>query len=130
LRDVDDLKLTGEVVILAGKVSDEGVRRAYSGADLTVLPSFEEGFGLPIIESMACGTPVACSNAACLPEVADNAAEYFDPADAESIASAIENVVLSNDRWRELQAFGFARAAMFDPQRFAQKHYNIYRQFC
>ena len=84
------------------------MRAAYSGADLTVLPSFEEGFGLPVIESMACGTPVACSNTASLPEVAGDAAEYFVPSNPESIAAAIEDVVLSQERWRELQIRGLA----------------------
>lgn len=127
-RDVADLKLTGEVV-LAGRVGDDELRRAYSGADLTVLPSFEEGFGLPVIESVACGTPVACSNTASLPEVAGEAAEYFDPADVESMASAMENVLLSEARWRELQTLGFAQAAKFHGHDFAQRHIAIYREF-
>ena len=127
-REVQDLKLSGSV-ILAGTISDEDVRRAYSGADLTVLPSFEEGFGLPVIESMACGTPVACSNTASLPEIAGAAAEYFDPADIESMAAAIEKVILSNERSRELVALGYARAELFNGRNFAQEHYEIYSQF-
>ena len=126
--EVADLKLAGKV-IFAGKVTDDVVRRAYSGADLTVLPSFEEGFGLPAIESIACGTPVACSNTASLPEVAGDAAEYFDPTDIESMALTIENVVLSGHRWRELQARGLAQAAKFDWRNFAQRHINVYREF-
>jgi glycosyltransferase involved in cell wall biosynthesis len=127
-REVADLKLTGDV-IFAGRASDDEVRRAYSGADLTIMPSFEEGFGLPVIESMACGTPVACSNAASLPEGGGEAAEYFDPADIESMASAIESVLLSQDRWRELQTWGFAQAAKFDGRDFAGRHITVYREF-
>ncbi len=127
-REVADLKLAGQV-IFAGTVGDDEVRGAYSGADLTVLPSFEEGFGLPAIESMECGTPVACSNVASLPEVGGNAAEYFDPADVESIATAIENVLLSQDRWRELQARGVTQAAKFHWRDFAQRHIKVYREF-
>ncbi len=127
-REVAELKLADSVVF-ADKAGDDEVRRAYSGADLTVLPSFEEGFGLPLIESMACGTPVACSNVASMPEVAGGAAEYFDPADIESMGSAIENVVRSNDRWRELQTRGLAQAAKFHWREFAQRHLNVYREF-
>ena len=116
-------------VVFAGSASDDDLRRAYSGADLTIMPSFEEGFGLPVIESMTCGTPVACSNVASLPEVAGNAAEYFDPADTESMAAAVENVVLSNERWRELQNLGLRRSAQFNGRDFAQKHLSVYRQF-
>jgi glycosyltransferase involved in cell wall biosynthesis len=78
---------------------------------------------------MECGTPVACSNVASLPEVGGNAAEYFDPADVESIATAIENVLLSQDRWRELQARGFTQAVKFHGRDFAQRHIEVYREF-
>jgi glycosyltransferase involved in cell wall biosynthesis len=127
-REVVDLKLAGDV-LFAGKANDDEVRAAYSGADLTVMPSFEEGFGLPVIESMACGTPVACSNLASLPEVAGEAAEYFDPRDIESMASAIENVLLSEHRWRELQNLGRKQAAKFNVRDFAQRHITVYREF-
>jgi glycosyltransferase involved in cell wall biosynthesis len=78
---------------------------------------------------MTCGTPVACSNTASLPEVAGDAAEYFEPSDAESIAGAIENVVLSEERWRELQTFGLQQAAKFHWRNFAQRHIRVYREF-
>ena len=128
MREVAELKLAGEIVF-AGRVSDDEVRAAYSGADLIVMPSFEEGFGLPVIESMACGTPVACSNVASLLEVAGKAAEYFDPRDIESMAEAIQNVLLSEQRWRELQARGFEQAATFNARDFAQRHITVYREF-
>lgn len=127
-REVARLKLAGRV-LLAGKVSDADVRRAYSGADLTILPSFEEGFGFPVIESMACGTPVVCSNVASLPEIAGEAAEFFDPSSVESMAAAIEKVLLSQDLWRELQTRGSAQAAKFDRRDFAQRHIAVYREF-
>jgi len=123
-----DLKLTGEV-IFAGKAGDDDIRRAYSGADLNVLPSFEEGFGFAVLESMACGTPVACSKAAALPEVAGEAAEYFTPTKFDSIAAAVERVLHSQHRWRELQVLGVAQAARFDRREFAQKHIAVYREF-
>ena len=122
------LGLAGKV-IFAGRATDDQVRAAYSGADFTVVPSFQEGFGLPVIESMACGTPVACSNTASLPEVAGDAAEYFAPSDVESIAAAIENVVLSEERWRELQSLGLKQAAKFDWRDCAERHISVYRGF-
>ncbi len=127
-REAVQLKL-GSTVVFAGKVRDEQVRAAYSGADLTVLPSFEEGFGLPVIEAMTCGTPVACSHTASLPEVVGDAAEYFVPSDVESIAAAIENVVFSDQRWQELQTLGFQQAAKFDWRGCARRHIPVYREF-
>ncbi len=116
-------------VVFAGTASNDDLRSAYSGADLTVLPSFQEGFGLPVIESMACGTPVACSKVASLPEIAGDAAEYFDPADTESMAAAIHNVLSSQDRWRELQRLGITQASKFDGRDFVQRHISVYREF-
>jgi glycosyltransferase involved in cell wall biosynthesis len=122
------LKLQDKVVHVP-HVSHEQLRSVYSGADLTVLPSFEEGFGLPVVESMACGTPVACSRAASLPEIGGEAAEYFDPHDAESIAAAIEKVLLSRERWRELQKLGLQQAGRFTRAEFAERHFSVYRNF-
>ena len=123
-----DLKLEGQVIHVPN-VSHEQLRGVYSGADLTVLPSFEEGFGLPIVESMACGTPVACSQTASLPEVGGDAAEYFDPNQPESIAASIEKVLLSTDRWRELQQAGLRRSQAFTRQESARRHIEVYRRF-
>jgi glycosyltransferase involved in cell wall biosynthesis len=123
-----DSRLNGSVSF-AQPVSLESLRTAYSGADLTVLPSFEEGFGLPIVESMACGTPVACSLAASMPEVGGGAAEYFDPHDVESIASALEKVLYSQDRWQTMRELGIEQAARFNWESCARKHYEIYRGF-
>lgn len=122
------LKLEDKVIHVP-QVGHDGIRKVYSGADLTVLPSFEEGFGLPVVESMACGTPVACSRSASLPEIGGEAAEYFDPHDAESIAAAIEKVLSSSNRWLELQKLGLQNACRFTCQDFAQRHLAVYREF-
>ncbi len=121
-------KLNGASVFARG-ISSSLLRTAYSGADLTVLPSFEEGFGLPIIESMACGTPVACSSAACMPEVGGEAAEYFDPRDMESISDAVERVLLSEDRRREMQILGVKQARRFRWEDSAQLHFSVYQTY-
>jgi glycosyltransferase involved in cell wall biosynthesis len=123
-----DCGLNGAAVF-ASPVSLELLRTAYSGADLTVLPSFEEGFGLPIVESMACGTPVACSSTASMPEVGGDAAEYFDPRDVESIADVLEKVLFSQDRWQTMRKLGIEQAARFNWESCARKHYEVYRGF-
>jgi glycosyltransferase involved in cell wall biosynthesis len=128
MKLAQQLGLDGAVTFVAS-VSDDQLRYAYCGADLTVMPSFEEGFGLPILESMACGTPVTCSDSASLPEIGGPAAEYFDPRDVESMAAAIEAVLLSTDRWRELHQLGLQRATGFTCADFAQRHFAVYRRF-
>ena len=128
MRQAQELGLANDA-LFAGRASDDQVRFAYSGADLTVVPSIEEGFGLPVIESMACGTPVACSNTASLPEAGGDAAEYFSPADPDSTASACEKVLLSSERWKELQQRGYAQAAKFHWRDCAARHIPVYRKF-
>ena len=123
-----ELGLTSSVKF-AGRVTDEQVRFAYSAADLTIVPSIEEGFGLPVVESMACGTPVACSNRASLPEAGGRAAEYFNPFDTDSIAQAIERVLSSRERWQEMQGLGYQQAAKFNWRECAARHIPIYQKF-
>ncbi|SHK69432.1 glycosyltransferase family 1 protein [Fibrobacter sp. UWEL] len=81
------------LLIRAGMVSQEDLVNFYNLADLFVLPSLYEGFGLPILEAFACGTPVACSNTSSMPEVGGQLATYFDPQNPESIAHALEQSI-------------------------------------
>jgi glycosyltransferase involved in cell wall biosynthesis len=76
-------------VKILGQVSEDDLIKLYNLADFCIYPSLYEGFGLPIVEAMTCGCPVACSNTTCLPEVAGNAGLLFDPLDENSIADAI-----------------------------------------
>lgn len=87
-----DLGLEG-LTIHAGMVSQDDLVNFYNLADLFVLPSLYEGFGLPVLEAFACGTPVACSNVSSLPEVGGKVAKYFDPKDAASIARTLESSI-------------------------------------
>ena len=118
-----------DTTVFVSSVGNSQLRLAYSGADMTVLPSFEEGFGLPVLESMACGTPVACSNRASLPEVGGDAAQYFDPKDQDSICDTLERVLLSNDLRADMQKRGLQQAQRFTWQACSELHSEIYKRF-
>ena len=94
-------------------------------ASALVFPSLYEGFGLPPLEAMACGCPVACSNAGSLPEVCADAACYFDPEDVAQIAKAVRDVLADPDPWR---VRGLERAAQFTWERAALAHEDVYRE--
>jgi glycosyltransferase involved in cell wall biosynthesis len=102
-----------------GAVRDADLIALYSAADVFVFPSLYEGFGLPVLEAMACGTPVVASNAASLPEVVGEAGILVDPGDAQSIADAIARVLSDDGVARDLRAAGLERAKQFTWQRAA-----------
>jgi glycosyltransferase involved in cell wall biosynthesis len=102
--------------------------QVYAGADSMVMPSFIEGFGLPVLEAMACGAPVVCSRAASLPEVAGNAAEYFEPTSVEDLAAAMEGVLSSTERQAELRRKGLERAKLFSWEECARRTLEVYRK--
>lgn len=116
------------VICLAG-VPDASLATLYAGARMTILPSLEEGFGLPVVESMACGTPVVCSNAASLPEIAGDSAVYFAPGSVEEIASSVEQVLFSDALQQRLAAAGLARAAMYSVSRAASSYASVLSSF-
>jgi len=109
-------------------VSQELLPKVYAGADLLVMPSTIEGFGLPVLEAMASGTPVVCSRAASLPEVAGDAALYFDPASAKELADAIEKLLSSSELQENLRAKGLERAKQFTWEESTRKHVELYRR--
>ncbi len=100
-------------VELLGRVPDADLPGLYAGAELFVYPSLYEGFGLPPLEAMACGTPVIASRAASLPEVLGDAAEYFDPRDARDLSSCLARVLTSREARVHLRAAGLKRALAF-----------------
>jgi glycosyltransferase involved in cell wall biosynthesis len=130
LRDLACRLVITSSVKFVGRVSDEVLRCAYSAAELTVLPSFEEGFGLPVLESMACGTPVACSRAASLTEVGGEAAEYFDPHAIESMAYTVGRVLESPSERARRRQLGFQNAARFTWAGCAERHLGVYFKHC
>jgi glycosyltransferase involved in cell wall biosynthesis len=101
--------------------------KIYAAADLLVVPSRIEGFGLPVLEAMACGTPVVCSRAASLPEVGGDAVVYFDPEDPEELAGAIERVLSSEELQLSLKAKGLERAKQFTWEESTRKHVELYQ---
>jgi glycosyltransferase involved in cell wall biosynthesis len=104
-----------------GRVSDEELVDLYRSAAALVFPSLYEGFGLPPVEAMACGCPVAVSRVASLPEVCGNAAVYFDPTDTTDIARGIAEALT------DPPAGGIEQAARYTPERFAREHDSVYR---
>jgi glycosyltransferase involved in cell wall biosynthesis len=102
--------------------------KLYAAADALVMPSTLEGFGLPVLEAMACGTPVVCSQAASLPEVGGDAVLYFDPQSPEDLAGAIERVLGSAELRETLRAKGLKRAARFTWSESVKQHLEVYRR--
>jgi glycosyltransferase involved in cell wall biosynthesis len=97
----------------------------YSNAVASVYPSKYEGFGLPVLESMACGTPVISSNASSLPEVVGDAGVLFDPSDIEAMSRSIYSVISDDDLRTALRQKGLVRAGQFSWDRTADLVRNI-----
>jgi glycosyltransferase involved in cell wall biosynthesis len=108
-------------------VGQELLPKLYAAAEVLVMPSTIEGFGLPVLEAMACGTPVICSRAASLPEVGGDAVIYFDPYSADDLAQAIERVLSSRELRESLRDKGLRRAALFSWKEAVTKHVEVYR---
>lgn len=111
-----------------GVVPEEDLPCLYSTARLFVFPSLQEGFGLPPLEAMACGTPVVSSNATSLPEVVGDAAVTFDPEDTESMAGAIERVFGNRGLREELKGKGLERVKKFSWRTAAEKTLKVYEE--
>ncbi len=109
-----------------GFVEDEELRRLYGACDLLVYPSFYEGFGLPILEAMACGRAVACSNTSAMPEVADSAALLFDPCSQRELVFAMRDLLLNPELRQRMERLGVQRAAMFSWTSSAAKTLDLY----
>jgi len=115
-------------VIRLGYVPEEDLPPLYAAAAFSVLPSLYEGFGLPVLESMACGTPVACSATSSLPEVGGQAAMYFNPENADQIADTLDRLQSDVELRHELREAGKEQARCFSWERAAQETLSVYRQ--
>jgi glycosyltransferase involved in cell wall biosynthesis len=111
-----------------GFVSDRDLLQLYNACDLFVFPSFYEGFGLPALESMACGRAVVCSNTSALPEVVDGAAILFDPYTIDEIARALADLLLDSELRARMERLGLQRAAHFSWQKTAQRTLEVFHE--
>jgi glycosyltransferase involved in cell wall biosynthesis len=122
-----ELAQSSRGVRLTGFVKDDELVRLYAAAACFVYPSLYEGFGLPVLEAMACGAPVVTSDSTSLPEVAGDAALLVDPRDTRAIASAAEEILSSAERAAELRARGLRRAAEHSWDACAEATVGAYR---
>lgn len=109
-------------------LSDEELAILYSCADALIYTTLYEGFGLPIIEAMACGTPVLTSNVSSMPEIAGGAAVLTDPNDVDKIRRSLEVLLLDKQKQKDLILKGFKRAKDFSWEKTADKTLQVYKQ--
>jgi glycosyltransferase involved in cell wall biosynthesis len=127
-EEIDQLRQlnlkTEDIVHVNG--NDDVLGTLYSNAAVFVFPSLYEGFGIPLLEAMSFKCPVVCSNTSSLPEVAENAAEYFDPYNIEEMMFSIESVVFSNEKINNLIERGLRRIKYFSWEKCAEQTLKVY----
>ena len=124
---VDQLGM-GDRVTFAGYVPDDDLPALYSACDAFAFPSLYEGFGVPVLEAMACGAPVVTSDVSATAEVAGNAAVLVDPRSVASIRDGLRRVLTDDDLRAELLQAGMARAAQFSWRRAADETHAVYER--
>jgi O-antigen biosynthesis alpha-1,2-mannosyltransferase len=124
-RGWGDVEVSGDRVERLGFVPDDELARLYRGASCVAYLSAYEGFGLPLVEAMACGAPVVAANAGSAPEVTGGAAVLVDPADPDAIATGLGEAVERRD---ELRALGLQRAQAFSWDAVARATLDVYRE--
>lgn len=117
-------------IVFAGLLPDEKMPSYYRGAEVLVFPSLYEGFGLPVLEAMACGTPVVTSNCTALPEVAGDACLLVSPENVSEIAEAINNIIENSTLRKRLRRLGIEQAKRFSWDKTTAKIQNILEQAC
>lgn len=111
-----------------GFVSDDDLLQLYNACECFVFPSFYEGFGIPVLEAMACGRAVVCSNSSAIPEVADGAALLFNPDDREQMARALADVLKDSELRTRMERLGLKRASNFSWRKTAEMTLKVYRE--
>jgi glycosyltransferase involved in cell wall biosynthesis len=124
---IEKLNLQNEV-IFTGYVPDEDLPGFYNAADLFVYPSLYEGFGLPPLEAMQCGTPVITSNTSSLPEVVGAAGITVNPYDVDELANKMYEVLTNEDLRKEMSKKGLERAKLFSWKKCAEEHLKVYEE--
>jgi glycosyltransferase involved in cell wall biosynthesis len=128
-NEISRLGLTDLVKIL-GYLPSSDLPSLYNSARMMVFPSLFEGFGIPLVEAMACGCPVVCANATSLPEVVGEAGVLFDPLDSAGMAEAIWSVWSSNTTLADMSERGLERAKLFSWEDTALKTMAVYKKAC
>lgn len=116
-----------ENIIIPGFIPEEDMVALYTAASVLAYPSIYEGFGLPPLEAMACGTPVICSNSSSLPEVVGDAAVQVDPSDSQALAHALREMLEDEVLRASFQEKGLARARLFSWDETARKTIDAYQ---
>jgi glycosyltransferase involved in cell wall biosynthesis len=127
---LDQVRKSGleQRIVLPGFVDDDFLPALYNAADLFVFPSFYEGFGLPVVEAMACGRPIVCSSATALPEVVDGAGLFFDPHSIGEQTRALRDILLDPELSSRMERKSLQRAAFYDWRETARQTLDVYHQ--
>ncbi len=125
LRKIKEADITLQCFSISA--SNEELHSLYKYAKVFVFPSLYEGFGLPILEAFSNGCPVCLSNTSCFPEIAQDAALYFDPLSASDIKKCVESVVYSENISNDLVIRGYERVKHFSWEKSAQLHFELYK---
>jgi glycosyltransferase involved in cell wall biosynthesis len=115
-------------IFFTGHFPTSSLPELYAGADLVVVPSMYEGFGMGVLEAMASGVPVVCARAASLPETAEHAALYFDPLKPDDMADRMVSMTTNRDLYRESRRLGLERAQSFSWDRSAARTLEIIQE--
>ncbi len=124
-RLIKELDLEDKI-IRCGNVEKEDLVAIYNLATIYIQPSIYEGFGLPVLEALSCGTPVVCSNGGSLKEVGGNSVVYFDPKNLSQFVSALEQVLKDKSVQNKLATLALKRASQFSWDKVAQQTKNVY----
>ncbi len=128
LAALTEQRSLSDKVVFADYVPDEVLRGLYHQALALVLPSFNEGFGLPLLEAMVRGVPVAASKCSSLPEIVGSAGLLFDPHDVRDMAQALKKLILDEEVRARCTTVGLQRAEQFTARKFALAHLQVYRE--
>jgi glycosyltransferase involved in cell wall biosynthesis len=125
-KNIEEYGLTKQVHDL-GYVSLNELKYVYQNAAMLCFPSLFEGFGMPVLEAMACGCPVTCANVTSIPEVVGDAALLFDPYDPNDIAQCVLKILSNKDIANRLKKKGSERAKFFSQSKSATKHLEVFK---
>lgn len=128
LKTIKELHLEKDVIFTGHISNDEDLVKLYNAAELFVLPSFHESFPFPLLEAMACGSPVITSNVFSLPEIAGDAAILVDPRNIEEQANKMYEALTDEELRKGLRRRGLRRVKMFSLQKFVKEHVKVYKE--